>query len=321
MEIDEMVRWKSGDVKGMRSTNYIKKMTNQNDNIMKVTDLDRLEQLQNFSDGLPCLNFRKSIMKVQLLIVMACEQIIKHKMFETISIAIILLNCVTLAMEDPTQKEETEADLIWEYTFQGLYTVEMMFKIIGMGFFLNQGSYLRDPFNILDFVIIMSAYVTIAQPLIESALGIEEQVVAATEEEEEGLSLSSLRAFRVLRPLRAVTSIKGLRILVQSVLTSLPRLKASIIVLGFFYIIFAIAGVNLFSGMLKQRCVNYETGREFEAEDGEPYICGGGNACPEGFFCGKMNVNPNYEVTNFDNIFWALLVVFQCITLEGWSDI
>ena len=44
-------------------------------------------------------------------------------------------------------------------------------------------------------------------------------------------------------------------------------------------------------------------------------------ACPEGYFCGKQDVNPNYEVTNFDNIFWALLVIFQCITLEGWSDI
>ena len=43
--------------------------------------------------------------------------------------------------------------------------------------------------------------------------------------------------------------------------------------------------------------------------------------CPDGFFCGKMNVNPNFEVTNFDNVFWALLVVFQCITLEGWSDV
>ena len=50
----------------------------------------------------------------------------------------------------------------------------MMFKIIGMGFFMNKGAYLRDAFNILDFVIIMSAYVTIAQPLIESAMGIEE---------------------------------------------------------------------------------------------------------------------------------------------------
>ena len=71
--------------------------------------------------------------------------------------------------------------------------------------------------------------------------------------------------------------------------------------------------------MLKNRCVNYETGR---ALDDEEYICGSSlMQCPEGYFCGKQDVNPNYEVTNFDNIFWALLVIFQCITLEGWSDI
>jgi uncharacterized paraquat-inducible protein A len=43
-------------------------------------------------------------------------------------------------------------------------------------------------------------------------------------------------------------------------------------------------------------------------------------SCPEGYFCGKQNENPNYGVTNFDNILFGLLCVFQCITLEGWSD-
>ena len=89
-------------------------------------------------------------------------------------------------------------------------------------------------------------------------------------------------------------------------------------VLMFFFIIFAIGGVNLFSGMLKLRCVSYETGREFEVPD---YFCGGEQQCPDGYFCGKMNRNPNFGVTNFDNIFWALLTVFQCISLEGWSDV
>ena len=111
----------------------------------------------------------------------------------------------------------------------------------------------------------------------------------------------------MLRPLRAITSIEGLKILVRSVLKALPLLRDAIIVLLFFFLIFAIGGVNLFSGMLKQRCVNYETGR---ALDDENYICGGEVVCPDGYFCGKQNVNPNYEVTNFDNIFWALLVVF-----------
>lgn len=43
--------------------------------------------------------------------------------------------------------------------------------------------------------------------------------------------------------------------------------------------------------------------------------------CPGGYFCGKQNANPNYGVTNFDSIQYSLLNVFQCITLEGWSDI
>lgn len=50
-------------------------------------------------------------------------------------------------------------------------------------------------------------------------------------------------------------------------------------------------------------------------------LCGGGQTCPEGTFCGKMNENPNFGVTNLDNIFYAMLMVFQCTTLEGWSDI
>ena len=34
-----------------------------------------------------------------------------------------------------------------------------------------------------------------------------------------------------------------------------------------------------------------------------------------------MNENPNFGVTNFDNILYALLAVFQSVTLEGWSSI
>ena len=55
-------------------------------------------------------------------------------------------------------------------------------------------------------------------------------------------------------------------------------------------------------------------------ELGEDRLCGA-ELCPEYTFCGKANVNPAYGSTNLDNIFYALLMVFQCTTLEGWSDI
>jgi len=60
-------------------------------------------------------------------------------------------------------------------------------------------------------------------------------------------------------------------------------------------------------GSLKQRCVNIETGR---AHWDEELLCGGLESCPEGYFCGKQNQNPNYGSTNFDDIWYALLVVF-----------
>lgn len=68
---------------------------------------------------------------------------------------------------------------------------------------------------------------------------------------------------------------------------------------------------------MKNRCVEIENGTNYDDE----YICGARNQCPEGYFCGKQNANPNFGVTNFDNLMFSLLVVFQCITLEGWSDI
>ena len=177
-EIAELVRWKEQDVKGRKKNQYIKKITNMNDQIMKVADLDELEKLVNYEDRWPCLNCRKSLMKVRTLIVIACDNMRKHYLFETASICVIMINCVTLAMEDPTAKEETQADLIWEYTFQGLYTVEMVIKIFGMGLFWNEGSYLRDAFNILDFIIIMSAYLTMVTPLLESMAGTEAEAPA-----------------------------------------------------------------------------------------------------------------------------------------------
>jgi len=73
--------------------------------------------------------------------------------------------------------------------FLGLYTVEMLIKIVAMGFFLQKNSYLRDTWNILDFIIVTTAYF----PIFFSGGGI---------------NLSALRSLRVLRPLRTISSVK-----------------------------------------------------------------------------------------------------------------
>ena len=105
---------------------------------------------------------------------------------------------------------------------------------------------MKDSWNILDFVIVMSAWLTILQDEFSDP-----NEVVLDDTEEAPLSLSSLRAFRVLRPLRAITSIQELKLLVRAVLKALPLLRDAILILVFFFLIFAIGGVNLFSGMLK----------------------------------------------------------------------
>lgn len=88
-------------------------------------------------------------------------RVIKSKPFEAATISVIMVNSITLGMEDPLAVSTTATQDAVENIFLALYTVEMIFKIVGLGFLFNKGAYIRDPWNILDFVIVMSAYLGI----------------------------------------------------------------------------------------------------------------------------------------------------------------
>jgi len=92
------------------------------------------------------------------------------------------------------------------------------------------------------------------------------------------------------------------------------------VVVIFVWLVFAIAGLQLFSGLLKRRCFDEGSGQTFNFQDGE-ILCRGTDDCPGGFICGKQSANPQFGVTNFDNLGSAFLMVFQVTTMEGWSMI
>ena len=128
-----------------------------------------------------------------------------------------------LAFEDPTITISNYQQSLSDYIFLGFYTFELLVKVLGDGLFIPQNSYLRDPWNILDFFIVTFGFLSI--------------FAAAS------INLSSLRVFRVLRPLRTITKIEGLKVLFTALISALPLLRDTVIVLIFFFIIFAIAGV------------------------------------------------------------------------------
>ena len=74
------------------------------------------------------------------------------------------------------------------YVFLGIYTCEMVIKAVAKGLVLDRLTYLRSPWNWLDFVVILSGYATLAVEI---------------------GNLAGLRTFRVLRALKTVSIIPG----------------------------------------------------------------------------------------------------------------
>ena len=119
--------------------------------------------------------------------------------FEWVIIITIMSNCVVMSMDsriagnDKTilslQLEELEP------VFMGIFTVEMCTKIVAMGFVLHPDSYLRNAWNIMDFIVVVSGFLPMLMPTNE-ATG------KAT-----GPDLTTLRTFRVLRPLKLVSGV------------------------------------------------------------------------------------------------------------------
>jgi len=58
---------------------------------------------------------------------------------------------------------------------------------------------------------------------------------------------------------------------------------------------------------------------EMAKEPAEP--CGKGYHCLTDQVCDFYWEGPNFGITNFDNFGLAMLTVFQCVTLEGWTDV
>lgn len=97
-----------------------------------------------------------------LLIKLVCNRIINTNLFDNISISVILLNSIVMALDDSASSDTPNPIFeIFEMWFQWLYSVEMIFKILGLGFIFGPDSYLRDSWNILDFVIVMIGWITI----------------------------------------------------------------------------------------------------------------------------------------------------------------
>nr|XP_057934255.1 sodium channel protein type 4 subunit alpha A [Doryrhamphus excisus] len=272
-------------------------------------------------------------------------KILIHSLFSMFIMITILSNCVFMTMSNPPAWSKNV-----EYVFTGIYTFEATVKVLSRGFCIGSFTFLRDPWNWLDFMVISMAYIT---EFVD--LG----------------NVSALRTFRVLRALKTITVIPGLKTIVGALIQSVKKMVDVMILTVFALAVFALVGLQLFMGNLRHKCVRWpihtnETAEWFnvtstlddlaflnETENingtdysngtfdfvdyiensenyyfiegsKEPLVCGNSSdagLCPEGYTCMKAGGNPNFGYTSFDSFGWAFLALFRLMTQDYWENL
>uniref|UniRef100_A0A8B9X594 Sodium channel protein n=1 Tax=Bos mutus grunniens TaxID=30521 RepID=A0A8B9X594_BOSMU len=231
-------------------------------------------------------------------------------------ICTVIINCVFMALAHQKSSIDVKTDHA-EYVFLGIYLFEALVKILARGFILDEFSFLRDPWNWLDSIVIATAFVSYSPYINDSSF-----------------SLSSLRTFRVFRALKAISVISGLKVIVGALLHSVKKLVDVMILALFCLSIFALVGQQLFMGNLTYKCVSNSCKHHYQdyyqdycfkkEESTEFKMCGmwmGNRACPEQYECRDSHKNPDYNYTNFDNFGWSFLAMFRLMTQDSWEKL
>jgi hypothetical protein len=155
-------------------------------------------------------------------------KIVNDKKFDTFIVLVILLSSLELAMNGPLLdpnsdylKTLSKIDLATTIIF----IAECLMKIVTFGFLFNgKNSYLRKPWNVLDFIIVILSIIS------QSSLS------------------NDFKVIKVLRILRLISRHQGLKVAVRALYYALPNILNVTVIMLIFFLIFGVIGVSQFKG-------------------------------------------------------------------------
>ncbi|KAM3843111.1 voltage-dependent T-type calcium channel subunit alpha-1G-like, partial [Diretmus argenteus] len=177
------------------------------------------------------------------------------------------------------------------YIFTAIFVTEMTVKIVALGWCFGDKSYLRSSWNILDGMLVFISVIDILVSLISNSgtkiLGM----------------LRVLRLLRTLRPLRVISRAPGLKLVVETLMSSLKPIGNIVVICCAFFIIFGILGVQLFKGKF--------------------FVCQGEDVrnITNKSDCLQASYKWVRHKYNFDNLGQALMSLFVLASKDGWVDI
>lgn len=200
-----------------------------------------------------------------------------------------------------------------------IFSTEAALKIVAYGFlYAGPQSYIRNSWNQLDFTVVVLGFLGYIPHM---------------------ANFSIIRMFRLLRPLRAINQLPGMKTLVTALIGSLGSLAHVSFLLFFMVFVFAILGLQLWSGMFSHQCFLTASGEvvpfniwphgcspDFPAQGwgcqgaleasiaNQSWSVFAGTLSTDdtnAFFCGRATLGPNFGITNFDNVGQAMITIAQ----------
>ncbi|KAL2092226.1 hypothetical protein ACEWY4_012024 [Coilia grayii] len=236
-----------------------------------------------------------------------CHYMVSLRYFEMCILVVIAMSSIALAAEDPVQANAPRNNVLkyLDYVFTGVFTFEMVIKMVDLGLILHPGSYFRDLWNILDFIVVSGA-------LVAFAFSSHQSVTSRGTKGKDISTIKSLRVLRVLRPLKTIKRLPKLKAVFDCVVNSLKNVLNILIVYLLFMFIFAVIAVQLFKGKFFY-CTDESKGLEKDCR---------------GQFLDydrdEVSAQPRewrkYEF-HYDNVLWAFLTLFTVSTGEGWPTV
>ena len=244
-------------------------------------ELSRIKTFEGIACGMSIYLFSKENIFREL-----CYKAWKSKVWEPIVQVLITLSSLKLAVDTYIEKgtDAYTTSQSVDNIINLIFLAEMMTKIFAMGLIMDEGSYLRESWNRLDFFIVMSSMVDMLTANLE--IGI----------------VKLMRVLRVLRPLRFINSNKDLKMVVVALLESVNPILSVMIVIAIIFLIFAILGMNFFGGKFFYCSI-------------DPYVHMTENNCRK-----NQGQWSKYDF-NFDDVGQGMLSLFVVSNLEAWPDI
>ncbi|XP_070388204.1 sodium channel protein type 4 subunit alpha A-like isoform X3 [Dermacentor albipictus] len=217
------------------------------------------------------------------------EVLTGHRAFRLLVALLIVLSSIVLCLEGGQSTAMVRGRLeLASALLTVLLSVDVALVLVAKG----PHAYFSSGWHLLDFIVQSTSllYEVLA------VIGVQGSVI------------NVLRATRALRPVRIVSLLPGMKLLVDALASSVPSIGNVLVVCAFIWIIFGVVGVSMFAGRL-WHCVDAR---------GQPLDP---DLVPDRATCHMLGFSWTNENVNFDNLAEASLALLQVATFEGWIEV